>query len=247
MGKPRLIFATLFPENPRDRNEINCITRMLTEFNSVSSNYESLSLVIGSAHKETLEEVEDVLRSSVSTAIKSADFLYCPFKYSERMSERRAHEIGFSKRFIHQHILDMCYDHFLFWIDSDMYIPFTDINRWIKKLNHSSFFVTFPYCVRLGGSAPPEQFGAYVLNTAKLTPDTLKKMYQTNIKKDTICRIGAPDCEFKKALLSTGCKELRAEDIYSEHYDDGLKTEGVQFVYIYDRGNCRRQEWTAKI
>ena len=175
---------------------------------------------------------------------ETAELIHCPFNYTEQMSEIRAHEIGFCKRFLHQYILDMCYEHFLYWIDSDMYISFGDVDRWVKKLTHSSFFITFPYCVRNGLAAPPEQFGAYVINTARLTPDTLKTMYQTNFKKNTICRIGAPDCEFKKALLKAGGKEFRAEDITSEHYSDvESNIENIRYKYTYDKGKCFRSKW----
>jgi len=247
MGKPKLIFATLIPQDPTKRNELKCITRILKEWDSVKDNYESLKIIIGSAHQESLNKAREVLRMSLhdfAVDIINAEFVYCPFKMHPLMSEIRAHEIGFSKRFLHQYIMDRCYSDFLYWIDSDMYIPFKEVHICALRLTHSSFFITLPYCVRDGMSAPPEQFGAYVMNTSMLTPDTLKTMYQTDFKQKTICRIGAPDCKFKEALIIAGGQEIRADEIYSEHYSDDEKTEdGKRYVFIYSAGSCKRKVW----
>lgn len=235
MGKPGLIFATLFPKDIQ-RNEFNNIQKMLEECMGYKDKYRDITFIAGSAHLNTVQKAENTFKEFAKDACMH--FVHCPFRMEDNFSEVRAHEIGFSKRFLHQFILDRKLDHFLFWIDSDMCIPWKDVDSELNKLTHSSFFTNFPYCLRKSLATPPEQLGCYLLNTAKLDTNAVAHIYETaKSKNGVIVRPGAPDCRLRSYLLKNGGKENRALEIYSEHYDE----EGG--LYIFNKGVCKEKKW----
>lgn len=240
MRKTGLILASLIPRPPFIRNELDnlqeladSIDKYIPKTTDLYQGFSEITLIVGSAHQESLTAAKNTLKLPSNVKLIA---LHCPFIFHPQHSEERAHEIGFSKRYIHQYILDMKMQHILFWIDSDMVIPVEDIMRYINRMTHSSIFINFPYCLRGAIYAPPEQFGCYALNTARLTPSVVSEIYQTALAGDgTIIRPGAPDCRLRVALLRDKAVEIRAEDINSKHYDE------EDFVYYYAKGGLSRR------
>ena len=228
----KISYTSLFPKNPV-QHEYKNLDYFIesSKFYNINHNF---SFSFFSGHDEPL----DYLKSIYGMEYKYGKV---DFKYFENMNEERGHEISFCKASIFNHniVLHNTYD-YLFFTDSDIRIDSKDIYNLCNileqnKKENKETFINIPYVLRNLKKVSPASFGCYIIPSSILkdNPDLWEVIYNTQIVDDKLCRIGAPDCNVRNALLNRGYKELVARTIYTRHY-----TSDTSYIE-YDNEKCK--------
>lgn len=235
MSKPVIIFSTLYPKNLKtqraEKNTIALIEEWLKKYKDKCE----LHIIAGSAHSKSVDRMCNVIKELDEDLYNNSDLVRCSFEYTQNMTERRGHEISYSKQYLFNKVSEYTFDYLCF-IDSDIHIQFKYIWKYIRYLKGTANnIVQLPYTLRRGNMEAPDQFGAFIIPSHMVTKNNGKVIYQTS-KTDAgkLKRIGAPDCKLLRRLKKKGAHKIKAENIVSYHYDK-------ETVYIYDNGKCSRK------
>lgn len=236
MSKISLVFSTLYPADLDIQKSCDNTLRLIEEWSEGYKDKCDLRIIAGSAHKNSVQRMNASIKEKDEALWDNSSILHCPFVLEDNMTERRGHEISFSKQYIFKELLNHNFD-YLYFVDSDVYINFNDAWKNIRKLqNKPNSFIQFPYTLRKSVSISPDQFGVYVLPRPLITPEHASVIYETDFTMlGKLRRKGAPDCKLLKKLLKNGYHRIKADDIKSIHYDKDMK-------YIYNRGKCSREK-----
>lgn len=235
MSKPVIIFSTLYPKNLKvqraEKNTIALIEEWLKKYKDKCE----LHITAGSAHSKSVDRIRNIIKKTDEDLYNNSDIIYCPFKYTQNMTERRGHEISYSKQYLFNKVSEYTFDYLCF-IDSDIHIQFKYIWKYIKCLkDDEKGIVQLPYMLRRGDKEAPEQFGAFIIPARMVTKNNGRVIYQTSeTDAGKLKRLGAPDGRLFKRLKKKGAHKIKAENIVSHHYDKDT-------VYIYDNGKCSRK------
>lgn len=238
MSKVSLVFSTLYPENLDIQRSCNNTIRLIKEWRDEYRGKCGLRIIAGSAHKDSVDRMNRVMRDTDEEIWEKSDIFHCPFVLEHNMTERRGHEISFSKQYIFRQLMNYKFD-YVYSADSDVYISFRGVWKYLQKLKECpGCCVQFPYTLRNTLSISPDQFGVYLLPKKMLTEDHASVIYETALnEKGHMRRKGAPDCRLIKRIKRNGNKVIRASDIRSWHYDEKV-------TYIYDKGKCLKEKRT---
>ncbi len=234
----KILYTSLFPEESKQHEYEN-----LEYFIEQSKKYDIEDLFmyrLFSAHKYPVDYFKDFydIDEDIFNMDKKMAVAQLNFEYDERMNERRGHEISFCKVKIFQFNIDVVakYD-YLFFTDSDIQINSREVHELCKSLYFNpNSFVNIPYALRDLKVVSEISFGCYIIPSSIImeNKDLYSVIYNIFENQDgELCRIGAPDCNIRNALLKRGYKELRALLVNTKHYLN--RDEYVEF----DNGEIR--------
>jgi hypothetical protein len=237
----KILYISLFPEKPLC-NEIANLEYFQTS--SLYYNIEDLfTYRLFSCHKEMCKGLRDSFDCGKYSQKNLFDFtnrvsqveqLFFDAIYTERMDERRAHEIGWSKQKIHNFInrteVLENFD-YIFYNDADIRIDANDVYELCKVLEiKQDSFINIPYVLKIEKQVVDGSFGSFILSTKLLynMQDVTVNLYDTYEEEDKIFRKQAPDWALRKILLKSGYTEIRGESCHTQHYINGIN------YYDYD-------------
>jgi hypothetical protein len=239
MSKPIVVFSTLYPAEVGKQRELDNTLKIIQSSKKYWNEFDVV-VEAGSAYEESCGKVLDALQERFPKVAERSEIVHCPFELTHEMTERRGHEISFSKRFLMERQVEKkAPDRYLVFIDSDVLIDFEFIRAGLLKLfDQPKSFVQIPYVLRDVDATPPDQLGAFIVPTRFLDKGSAETMYQTAYTENgKLKRIGAPDCRLVRYFLrSLGLKKIRLDDCMTQHFD-------VEKIAIYDHGTIRRKSW----
>ena len=222
---PTLIFSTVYPQDLHSRRSKMNTVHFLDTFRGQP--YE-LKIVCGSAHKESADEMNEVLGGGVH---------HFPLPEGSRYNSIRPHEIAYVKREVMREILKDDSVDYIYQVDSDVSLSFSHVARYLDILasRPHKCAIKFPYSLRHRRIAPRGQFGVCLLTRRSLSEAVLSWIYSTEFRSGKLYRRMAPDCGLKRWLEKENNTEVMlARDIYSVHWnEDG--------GWVYDKGKFPRE------
>lgn len=218
-----VLLTTLLPRQPFTRNELAATLRIAGEAPASSKP----ALAFGSAHEDSLE----IARSSAE-GFRVRTY-HTPFVRTPDLVVPRVHEIGCCRQQLYRMIISEGEWCTLLSIDADLYIPWSDVARYLP-LADEKHFVNFPYCPRNHVKVPKVQLGAFAIRRSRLTKRAISAIYRTKRRDDgRLEYVYADDCNLRNALKRSKMKEIVARDISSWHYGAQLRKKS---------GGCTRYE-----
>lgn len=208
-----VMLSTLYPQHLGDRREDQNTLDILTQYRAAPGDVR-LSLFAGSAHPASV----DHMRRLLGGLGVEHEIARVPYEYSLHHDSRRAHEIGFGKRWLAEQYRTREFDVLVF-IDSDVFVSWPDIRYCIDLITTPTTYVRIPYVLRDTLRSPAETLGAFVhTKHAMDTMDYSASVYKTRARGDKIYRHDAPDCAIQRFLLRHGATKVRATNIETRHY-----------------------------
>ncbi|SKB07875.1 hypothetical protein SAMN02745166_04806 [Prosthecobacter debontii] len=206
---PRVLLTCLYPPDPESKCELFITEALIREYLQQPSDYD-LSILIGSAHKSSLELAGDMLQ-----AYPQVPYQLLHFRNS--YTGRRAEEIASCKQLLLKATLNQPFD-FLLFLDADVWTSIRAVPDWIRSLSEhrNTHYLKIKYSLRDALISPVHTLGAYFHHRDLLVRTNYPEC--VFVLKPDGSRKGAPDCHLHNHLKRMNCKRLIPADLQTYHF-----------------------------